>query len=108
MAKLQWNKEFALEQTAGDQELLDELLILFKDSSESDFKQLQEAAASKKVETMTAAAHSIKGAAASLGIEGITAVALAIEKAAKANELEGVDDQIAQLGQLLTEFSALI
>jgi hypothetical protein len=36
MADLHWNKAFALEQTAGDEELLEELLLLFKDSSASD------------------------------------------------------------------------
>lgn len=108
MTELQWNKAFALEQTAGDEELLEELLILFRDSSESDFQQLQEAAVNQDFTIMNSAAHSIKGAAASLGIEGVTSVAMAIEKAAKEKNQEGMETRITQLGKLLTEFSALV
>ena len=69
MADLLWNKEFALEQTAGDEELLAELLVLFKDSSASDFALLQQAVAAQDTEGVVRAAHSLKGASASLGIE---------------------------------------
>jgi len=108
MTKLQWNKAFALEQTAGDEELLEELLILFKDSSESDFQQLQEAAEKQDFNAMVSASHSIKGAAASLGITGISSVAMAIENAAREKTPEGMEGKIVELGALLTEFSALV
>lgn len=36
MSDLRWNKAFALEQAAEDEELLQELIVIFKDSSASD------------------------------------------------------------------------
>jgi len=108
MTELQWNKAFALEQTAGDEELLEELLILFKESSEADFQQLQDAAEKQDFNAMVSASHSIKGAAASLGITGISSVAMAIENAAREKKPEGMEEKIIQLGTLLTEFSGLV
>jgi len=107
MSDLLWNREFALEQTAGDEELLDELLVLFKDSSAQDFEQLCRAAEAGEAAGVVAAAHSIKGAAASLGIEGVRLLALEIETDARAGSvaraLAGRDELSALLaacGQL--------
>ncbi len=109
MVSLQWNKEFALEQTADDQELLDELLILFIDSSASDFQQLQEAIATHNTEGILTAAHSIKGAAASLGIEGIRIVAMEIEEYARGTQASGsIEEKVAKLGELLEQLNLLL
>ena len=88
MSDLLWNREFALEQTAGDEELLEELLLLFKDSSSEDFEQLVRAADSGDIQGVVSAAHSIKGAAASLGIEGVRALALEMETAAREGSVD--------------------
>ncbi len=101
MTTLQWNREFALEQTADDEELLDELIVLFKDSAASDFSKLQSAAANNDMDGILAAAHSLKGASASLGIEGIRALAMDIEEAARENTLENTMDKVAQMSALL-------
>ena len=109
MVSLQWNKEFALEQTAGDQELLDELLILFRDSSAADYQQLQEATTAKNTEGILTTAHSIKGAAASLGIESIRVAALEIEEYARESQgAESVEGKVTELGQLLKQLDLLL
>lgn len=109
MGSLQWNQEFALEQTAGDQELLDELLILFRDSSVADYQQLQEATTAHNTEGMLTAAHSIKGAAASLGIEGIRILALEIEEYARESQAsEVIEEKVAELGDLLNQLNLLL
>lgn len=109
MVSLQWNKEFALEQTAGDQELLDELLILFRDSSAADYQQLQEATTTKNTEGILTAAHSIKGAAASLGIEGVRIVAMEIEEYARESQAtELIQGKVTGLGELLEQLNLLL
>lgn len=101
MSDLLWNREFALEQTAGDEELLDELLALFKDSSAQDFNQLCRAADAGETEGVIAAAHSIKGAAASLGIEGVRLLALDMETAAREGSVTCAVEKKMELSELL-------
>jgi len=103
MSKLQWDRAFALEQTAGDEELLEELLILFKDSSADDHEKLCQAAKSGDTEGVVAAAHSLKGASASLGIEGIRALALEIETAAREGSVACALEKQAEMAELLSE-----
>ncbi len=101
MSALLWNREFALEQTAGDEELLEELLLLFKDSSLQDFEQLCRAADSGDAQGIVAAAHSIKGAAASLGIEGVRLLALKMETAAREGSVDCALDKKEEMAGLL-------
>ena len=107
MAHLQWNKAFALEQTAGDEELLAELLLLFKESSTSDYEQLQQALLADDVIGVVHAAHSLKGASASLGLEGIREVAMAMENDARAGSMTVAREKLAILGELLKQVQEL-
>jgi len=107
MSELLWNKEFAQEQTAGDKELLDELLILFNDSSAGDYEKLSQAAEAGDAEGVVAAAHSLKGASASLGIEGIRALALEIETAAREGSVDCALAKKETLAELLNGIKAL-
>lgn len=107
MADLQWNKEFALEQTAGDEELLAELLILFKDSSAADLEQLQQAVAAQDAAGVVRAAHSLKGAAASLGIEGIRQLATAMETDARAASIAVAQERLGEMDDLLKQMQEL-
>jgi HPt (histidine-containing phosphotransfer) domain-containing protein len=107
MADLRWNKAFALEQTAGDEELLEELLVLFRDSSVSDYTQLQQAVAASDAAGVVRAAHSLKGAAASLGIEGIRKVASDMEADGRNNSVVAAREQLAVMGDLLEQLKNL-
>ena len=107
MADLQWNKDFALEQTAGDEELLDELIILFKDSSADDLKQLQAGVGADDAAAVAAAAHSLKGASASLGIEAILELAMDMEKDAREGSVSSARENITEMGELLKEIEKL-
>lgn len=107
MADLHWNRAFALEQTGGDEELLEELIVLFKDSSAGDFRQLQQAVAANDAPGVMRAAHSLKGAAASLGVEGIRQVAFAIETAARQGSVTVAQENLAAMEQLLQQLSEL-
>lgn len=103
MSALLWNREFALEQTAGDEELLEELLDLFKDSAAQDFEQLCRAADAGDAPGVVAAAHSIKGAAASLGIEGVRLLALEMETAAREGSVECALAKKEEMAALLAD-----
>lgn len=107
MADLQWNKAFALEQTAGDEELLAELLALFRDSSVADFAHLQEAVAAGDAAGVVRAAHSLKGAAASLGIEGVRRLALAMETDGRNNSVTVARGKLKDMGELLEQLKNL-
>jgi HPt (histidine-containing phosphotransfer) domain-containing protein len=102
MSDLKWDKAFANEQAGEDQELLAELLGLLLESSNSDLQKIKSGLAAGDAQTVSEAAHSIKGAAASLGVEGLRAAAHTIEKLGKENRLDAIEiDSISELvGQL--------
>lgn len=107
MSDLQWNRDFALEQSGDDEEMLAELLALFKTSSIGDFKKIQEAYQNENAQNVAEAAHSIKGASASLGIDGVRQVASQLEKAGSEGNLESAGELIDQLGRMVEEFDIL-
>jgi histidine phosphotransfer protein HptB len=107
MMDLQWNKSFALEQTAGDEELLEELLVLFKDSSAADYAQLQQAVANGDADAVMRAAHSLKGAAASLGVEGIRQLAYEMETDGRNDSVSVAREKLMAMGELLAQLQAL-
>lgn len=101
MEKLQWDRDFALEQAGGDEELLQELLDIFKDSSRKDFTSIENGIKNKDTMMICGAAHSIKGAAASLGMGAVRDIAYAIEKDCRAGSLNTALDKKEELGELL-------
>ncbi len=107
MSGLEWNRKFALEQTAGDEELLAELLDLFKDSSAGDFEALRNGLQADDPAAVAVAAHSIKGAAASLGLESIRALSWSVEADARAGSLAAAREHLDELEALLREASQL-
>ncbi|MDD3814688.1 MAG: Hpt domain-containing protein [Desulfocapsaceae bacterium] len=102
MTDLCWNKEFAMGQVDNDEELLHELIMIFKDSSASDMAILTQAVENGDSAEARGASHSIKGAAASLGLEAIRDVAMAIEQDCRQGSLTVAKEKIPQLETLLT------
>lgn len=103
MSLLKWDKEFALEQAAEDEELLNELLDIFKTSFQSDMQLIKDGVQSSDAKAVSNAAHSIKGAAASLGIEGITEVTRRIEDGGESGSVEEARSLMPQLELMLRE-----
>ncbi|WP_136796680.1 MULTISPECIES: Hpt domain-containing protein [Desulfosediminicola] len=104
---LGWNREFALEQTAGDIDLLQELLDLFKISFENDVAKMEAGINCGNALQVTNAAHSIKGAAATLGIEGVTMLAKQIEQDARSGRVELAKELLPKLQQMQQELKEL-
>ena len=107
MSDLLWDRAFALEQTAGDEELLEELLTLFKDSSDGDYKKLCTAIEAGDTDGVIHAAHSLKGAAASLGIEGVRLLAMEMEAAAREGSIDCAKEKKEEMAGLLAEVKTL-
>ena len=107
MSDLRWDKTFALEQAADDEELLQELVDIFKDSSSSDLEKLQQSIANGDAAMTRAHAHSIKGAAASLGIDGIRELAELMESDARDGSLTAAVELLPQLEKLLAMLQEL-
>jgi HPt (histidine-containing phosphotransfer) domain-containing protein len=101
MSDLKWNKAFALEQAADDEELLDELIEIFKESSASDFASLQQGIEKGDAGIARSHAHSIKGAAASLGIDGIRELTEVIEADCREGSLTVATEVLPKLDKLL-------
>ena len=105
MADLDWDRNFALEQSGDDEEMLAELLVLFRDSSASDLARINDGLAAENAVAVADAAHSIKGASASLGVEGVRKIATELEKKGRAGDLSQGRELAAQLAALLTAFA---
>ncbi len=101
MSKLQWDRDFALEQAADDIELLEELIEIFKDSCASDLEAIKKGIAAENAEMICAGAHSVKGASASLGIIGVRDVATEIETDSRNGSTGVAIRRIEELDELL-------
>jgi HPt (histidine-containing phosphotransfer) domain-containing protein len=107
MSNLSWNKEFALEQAADDEELLKELIDIFKQSFSSDLSLIKEGLEKGDLQQIYGASHSIKGAAASLGIDGIKEIAFSIEIDAKNGSLKVASERVRDLDEMLQDLKKL-
>lgn len=101
MIDLKWDKQFALEQAAEDEELLQELIEIFKQSCSDDYQSMKTSIAENDPVKTCAAAHSIKGAAASLGVIGIRDIASEIEQDSRAGSIAAAQERIGELNELL-------
>ena len=101
MKELKWNREFALEQAADDEELLQELIEIFKESAISDLANLKQGISQGDPDKGMASAHSIKGAAASLGFDAIREVTEAMEADCREGSLTISTQLIPELDQLI-------
>ncbi len=107
MIELNWDKDFALEQSAEDAELLNELLLIFKDSSRKDLDLIKQGVEAGNSDQVASAAHSMKGAAASLGMTGLNSVARSIEEDSRNGNLDQARDLLPNLEYLLDKVDEL-
>ncbi len=101
MGLVRWNEAFALDQVAGDRELLQELIEIFKSSFEADYGMLEKGLAENSNSQIGTALHSIRGAAANLGFEGIA-------KLAEEVEVGGDEHRIALASKVLSTFEIML
>ncbi|MBU1140444.1 MAG: Hpt domain-containing protein [Proteobacteria bacterium] len=102
MDDLKWDREFALDQAAEDEELLQELIEIFKESSTSDLANLKQGISKGDAAMSMASAHSIKGAAASLGLKGLRDLTAIIEADCREGSLRVATEKLSDLEKLLS------
>ena len=107
MNTLNWDKKFALDQAADDEELLQELLEIFKESYGSDLVLIKEGIERGDAKRVYSASHSIKGAAASLGLEGIRDIAMSVEADSRNGSLAVARDRVQDLEDMLLQLQKL-
>lgn len=101
MDDLKWDRAFALEQAADDEELLQELIEIFKESSTSDLANLKQGISKGDTGMTMSSAHSIKGAAASLGLTGLRDLTASMEADCREGSLRIVTEKLPELEHLL-------
>ena len=101
MHELKWDEAFALEQAAGDQDLLRELIEIFKESSLSDLAKIKNSVEKEDAGMGGSSCHSIKGAAASLGFKGLREVTEAMEDDCRNGSLLVLTNRLSELEKLL-------
>jgi HPt (histidine-containing phosphotransfer) domain-containing protein len=102
MNDLKWDKAFALEQAADDEELLQELIDIFKESSLSDLAILKQCIEKEDADLGRSSSHSMKGAAASLGFHGIRKVTEAMETDCREGSVAVVIEKLPELEHLIS------
>lgn len=88
------DKDGALIRVGGDEDIYNELMNLFLQSSSEQIKELREAVQKQEPEQIERLAHSIKGAAANLGI-------VYVQKSAYELEMIGAENRIQEASKSL-------
>ena len=104
---MNWDKDKALESVGGDQELLDELIDLFVETTDTDISLIQQGLDTNDGVKAAEAAHSIKGSALALDFQEIREVSENIEKDSKSGLFTHTQENIQILTSLLNEVKAL-
>jgi HPt (histidine-containing phosphotransfer) domain-containing protein len=107
-----WNHAELLERVDNDQELLRELLAIFKEDFPRTMRSLESAVAAADLKNAAGLSHTLKGMLSSLGAARAAAAASRLEELASAGEtapLKGAFDALeCQAASLLPELDAYI
>jgi HPt (histidine-containing phosphotransfer) domain-containing protein len=94
----------ALELTEGDEELLRDLIMIFKQESAELMGQMESAVTSGDCDSVRKVAHRLKGASASVGGTKIAATARILETMGATKTLIDADAMVARLQELILEY----
>lgn len=106
MEKLEWDRNFALEQAGDDEEMLSELLNLLRTSSTASMVEIKKGLNNGNPEAVAEAAHSMKGAAASMGLADMRAIAYDIEMSGRNGNLD-ITDLVNRMDRIITKLNEL-
>jgi two-component system sensor histidine kinase BarA len=95
-----------------DRDLIDEILRIYADESPAAIKALEQALSGGDPETVSAAAHTLKGMSANASAEAVRRLAYRLEAAARTGDLgeaRGLMDGIrSALGRTLKEIEKIL
>lgn len=91
------DREIILDRVGGDEELMREIVSIFKDEYPVLLDSIREAVAAGDARTLESAAHTLKGAVANFGAEAATGAAFDLEKIGRRGNLEAAPAALAEL-----------
>ena len=97
---INWDRDFALDQAGGDEDLLRELLTIFTGTVAASRQTLAEALTVGDFARVARAAHSLKGSGSSLGFAEIAGMANLVESQARDGGGGQVPEFLARLEAL--------
>ena len=98
---MRFDRTVALEQVAGDLELLREIAGLFLQDAPRWLADIRNGIARRDSDTLERAAHTLKGAISTFGVEQAHQLALRLEQMGRGHDFTGAEDVCRQLEQEL-------
>ena len=93
----------ALERLGGDEELLQEVALLFLEEYPSLLSELRAAEQTGNAHRLERAAHSLKGSVANFGAECAVQAALNLETIGRSGDLTGAKDALLELEAVMAK-----
>jgi two-component system sensor histidine kinase/response regulator len=90
-----------LERVEGDQELLTEMIQIFKEEGPALMMAMRESLRSGDWVVLERSAHSLKGAASNLSSKAVANIALKLEQDAKNNDIESAEKSLVEVERLM-------
>lgn len=100
---VRWNRAQAVERLGGDEELFQELCVIFLEESPKLLEELRQALAAGDAPAAMRAAHSIKGEVSYLSAPAASQAARKLEDIARENNLDQAGTVFAALERDLSE-----
>lgn len=95
--RLDWDKKELMERLDGDHEFMCELLLIFREDSQSNLERARRAVRERDLPTLMRAAHTLKGMLRNLAMNGAAEMALAVETASRQGKEEEAAASLADL-----------
>jgi two-component system, sensor histidine kinase and response regulator len=103
-----WDPSELLERVEGDEELLRELLVLYRDDSQKNLLEAQAALAEKDFQALSRAAHTLKGMLRNLDMTAASQIAARLEDAANQERAELCTDLVPMMEAALAAMSSQV
>jgi HPt (histidine-containing phosphotransfer) domain-containing protein len=103
-----WDPRELLERVEGDEELLRELLGLYRDDSHKNLLKAKAALAEKDLQALSRAAHTLKGMLRNLDMNAASQIAARLEDAANQNRAEVCAELVAMMEAVLVAMSSQV
>jgi HPt (histidine-containing phosphotransfer) domain-containing protein len=103
-----WNPDDLLERIEGDEELLRELLVLFRDDSQKNLLKAKAALAEKDLQALSRAAHTLKGMLRNLDMGAASQIASRLEIAANQDQNELCKELLPMVEAALAAMSSQV
>lgn len=104
---INWDRDFALDQADGDEDLLKELLAIFTGTLADGRQKIKEGLATDDFLQVARAAHSLKGSASSLGFAETAEMANTLEKQAREGDASQGSEFLVMLESLAATLPGL-